>query len=69
KTAKIKILSQNELELPQDQIGLAGSPTSIVRIFRPQWSRSGQIEQAGNNESLSAALTALDSMLDSKGLS
>lgn len=68
KKAEIKVLTQTELKLPPEQVGLTGSPTGIVRIFRPQWSRGGQMEQVTNDQSLHDAVSSLNAMLNAKGL-
>jgi len=43
KSAKITILTQKELDLDPQQIGLCGSPTQVVKIFTPAPRCGGQI--------------------------
>ncbi|MFA5093075.1 MAG: electron transfer flavoprotein subunit beta/FixA family protein [Candidatus Omnitrophota bacterium] len=43
KSAKITTLTQKELELDPQQIGLCGSPTQVVKIFTPTPRVGGQI--------------------------
>ena len=43
KSAKITILTQKELDLDPQQIGLCGSPTQVVKIFTPTPRQGGQI--------------------------
>ncbi len=43
KSAKITILTQKELNLDPQQIGLCGSPTQVVKIFTPTPRQGGQI--------------------------
>jgi len=43
KSAKIVILTQKELALDPQQIGLCGSPTQVVKIFTPQPRAGGQM--------------------------
>ncbi len=43
KSAKINILTQKELNLDPQQIGLCGSPTQVVKIFTPAPRVGGQI--------------------------
>jgi len=43
KNAKITILTQKELDLDPQQIGLCGSPTQVVKIFTPTPRVGGQI--------------------------
>jgi electron transfer flavoprotein beta subunit len=43
KSAKIITLTQKELNLDSQQIGLCGSPTQVVKIFTPTPRQGGQI--------------------------
>ncbi len=43
KNAKITMLTQKELELDPQQIGLCGSPTQVVKIFTPAPRLGGQM--------------------------
>lgn len=43
KQAKITLLTQKELNLDPQQIGLCGSPTQVVKIFTPPQRTGGQI--------------------------
>jgi electron transfer flavoprotein beta subunit len=43
KSAKITALTQKELNLDPQQIGLCGSPTQVVKIFTPKPRAGGQI--------------------------
>ncbi|MCX5706069.1 MAG: electron transfer flavoprotein subunit beta/FixA family protein [Candidatus Omnitrophica bacterium] len=43
KSAKINLLTQKELNLDPQQIGLCGSPTQVVKIFTPPQREGGQI--------------------------
>ena len=43
KSAKIVILTQKELALDPQQIGLCGSPTQVVKIFTPKPRAGGQM--------------------------
>jgi electron transfer flavoprotein beta subunit len=43
KSAKITILTQKELNLDPQQIGLCGSPTQVVKIFTPKPRVGGQV--------------------------
>ena len=43
KSAKIVILTQKELNLDPQQIGLCGSPTQVVKIFTPAPRSGGQM--------------------------
>ena len=43
KSAKITILTQKELNLDSQNIGLCGSPTQVVKIFTPPQRQGGQM--------------------------
>jgi electron transfer flavoprotein beta subunit len=43
KSAKITVLTQKELGLDAQSIGLCGSPTQVVKIFTPPQRSGGQI--------------------------
>ena len=43
KSAKITMLTQKELDLDPQQIGLCGSPTQVVKIFTPPHRQGGQV--------------------------
>jgi electron transfer flavoprotein beta subunit len=45
KSAKITLLTQKQLNLDPQQIGLCGSPTQVVKIFTPPQRQGGQILQ------------------------
>ncbi len=45
KSASIKILTQKELNLDEQSIGLCGSPTQVVKIFTPAQRKGGEILQ------------------------
>ena len=45
KSAKITLLTQKQLNLDPQQIGLCGSPTQVVKIFTPPQRKGGQILQ------------------------
>lgn len=59
----IKVYSQSELHLPEECIGRNGSPTSIVRLFRPQWTRKTVVHRVTDESSLAIAVEALVSFL------
>lgn len=52
-------LSNKELELPADAIGLAGSPTRVLKIFHPPITRECQMINAGNDLEIAAAVSRL----------
>jgi electron transfer flavoprotein beta subunit len=42
KTAELKILTANDLGLDENEIGLNGSPTQVIRIFSPDLKKEGE---------------------------
>lgn len=58
KSAKIITLTQKELNLNTDSIGLAGSPTQVVKIFTPPQRIGGQM-LSGETEEICAKLVDL----------
>ena len=58
KSAKITILTQKELNLDPQAIGLCGSPTQVVKIFTPAQRQGGQI-LSGEIPEVCAKLVAL----------
>ncbi len=45
KSIQIPVLTNKELKLPEDKIGLNGSPTQVVEIFTPEHKVGGKIFQ------------------------
>ncbi len=56
--AEIKTITQSELNLPSDRIGLAGSPTRIVRVFHPHLTRTSRTIQVTDDATLAQAVEA-----------
>ncbi|MDI6606629.1 MAG: electron transfer flavoprotein subunit beta, partial [Candidatus Omnitrophota bacterium] len=50
KSAKITLLTQKELNLDSQAIGLCGSPTQVVKIFTPPQRGSGQMLSGETSE-------------------
>jgi electron transfer flavoprotein beta subunit len=51
KKAEIPILTAEDIEADEERLGLKGSPTRVVKIFRPQVARKGTVVPvAGNPE-------------------
>ncbi|MDP1853221.1 MAG: electron transfer flavoprotein subunit beta/FixA family protein [Candidatus Omnitrophota bacterium] len=50
KSAKIAVLTQKELNLDPQAIGLCGSPTQVVKIFTPPQRTGGQMLSGDNQE-------------------
>ncbi len=66
KKAEIPVLTANDIKVDDDKIGLKGSPTRVVKIFRPQVARKGNIVSAVEN--LEGAVNGLVGFLEEKGL-
>lgn len=66
KKAEIPLLSADDIKVDDDKIGLKGSPTRVVRIFRPKVARTGHIVSAA--EDLEGAVNGLVSFLEEKNL-
>lgn len=63
----IKTLGQQELELPQETIGLAGSPTRVVKIFHPQVVRKCRLFTASGSENTESAVRDLVAAIKDSG--
>jgi len=58
KSAKITVLTQKELNLDPQSIGLCGSPTQVVKIFTPPHRTGGQVI-TGETDEIAEKLVAL----------
>lgn len=61
--AFIPVLTLDDLGLPDDSVGLAGSPTRVVGIFRPKFSRNPTLHTHDNS---GVAVDALIDLLSEK---
>jgi electron transfer flavoprotein beta subunit len=50
KRAKIKEITNNELDIPPEKIGLEGSFTRVVKIFEPETHEAGEIVDGSTEE-------------------
>jgi len=66
KKAEIPLLTADDIGVDEDKIGLKGSPTRVVKIFRPQVARKGNIVSAA--EDLEGAVNGLVNFLEEKNL-
>ncbi|MFA7231260.1 MAG: electron transfer flavoprotein subunit beta/FixA family protein [Victivallaceae bacterium] len=68
KAAEIKILTLAELDVDKKMIGLEGSPTRVVKIFRPQVTRNGKIVHVADEKQLAAATEEFFNFLHTRGV-
>jgi electron transfer flavoprotein beta subunit len=68
KKTHIPLWGPEELEIAPDQIGLQGSPTRVIKIFRPQIARGGEKAVALENPSIAGAIDRLMQFLQKKDL-
>jgi electron transfer flavoprotein beta subunit len=66
--AEIPVWGPEELQVPGDEVGLKGSPTRVVKIFRPKITRQGQKIPAGDEQAVSSAVDRLLQFLQQKEL-
>lgn len=64
--AEIPVVGAAELDIPDDRLGLAGSPTRVVRVSYPHVVRKGRILSA--KDGLDAALDEILGVLESRGI-
>jgi electron transfer flavoprotein beta subunit len=62
--AEVRMLSHEELGLDPDAVGLSGSPTRVVRIFRPSFARSTVLH---TQDGSGAAVDAFVNLLADRG--
>ncbi|MEA4883102.1 MAG: electron transfer flavoprotein subunit beta/FixA family protein [Clostridia bacterium] len=65
RNAQIPVLGPDELGLSRDRLGLGGSPTRVVSVFRPKFSRATVLHQQDNS---GKAADALVEFLNQRGL-
>ncbi|WP_176011634.1 electron transfer flavoprotein subunit beta/FixA family protein [Victivallis sp. Marseille-Q1083] len=68
KAAAIPVLNQQQLQLPEEYIGLKGSPTRVVKIFRPPLTRRCTLLRAGDSKQLNRHVAALRQFLQTREL-
>lgn len=68
KRVEIPVLTPETLDVKEDCIGLKGSPTSVVKIFRPQVTRQGERHVIQDDGDLERAVERLVAYLREKGV-
>jgi electron transfer flavoprotein beta subunit len=66
--AEIPVWSAADLGLSADQVGLGGSPTRVVKIFRPSLARKCETVVVRDEAGVSQAVDRLVAMLKGRGL-
>jgi len=66
KKAEIPILAPEDIDVDETRIGLKGSPTRVVKTFRPQVARKGSILDAGKD--LEGTVNGLIEFLEEKAI-
>ncbi|MDR2748134.1 MAG: electron transfer flavoprotein subunit beta/FixA family protein [Treponema sp.] len=66
--APIPVFSAETMELDAEKLGLAGSPTRVVKITSPKVTRGGKTIRVQDEDSLQTAVDELMRLLETKGL-
>jgi len=66
KNAEIPILGKNELHIDTSKVGLQGSPTRVVKIFKPKLARKCEKVSASNDKSMDDSVNKLLGFLEIK---
>lgn len=66
RSLEIPVYNSKSLGVPEDKLGLKGSPTRVVKIHRPQVTRKGTILKAKDEETLSKSINELIYFLEEK---
>jgi electron transfer flavoprotein beta subunit len=66
--AEIPTMTAEDLQLDVEQIGLTGSPTRVVKIFRPTVVRQCDTVRVQDDKSLVEAVEKLADFLSQRGL-
>jgi electron transfer flavoprotein beta subunit len=68
KTVEIPLIGPDDLQVSADCIGLKGSPTQVVKIFRPQVTRQGEQYTIKEERDLDQSVERLIAFLQEKNL-
>lgn len=66
RTIDIPVYSGEDIGIPEEEIGLKGSPTKVVKIYRPQITRKGTLLVVKDEKTLSESIDRLISFLEEK---
>lgn len=64
----VPVLNTGNMELDAGKLGLAGSPTRVLKIGSPAITRGGRTIQVRDEDSLASAVDEFMALLESKGL-
>ena len=59
RSAEIAVLSNENLELPSNEVGLKGSPTRVAKVFSPKVARDCEMAEADSPEGMERAVERL----------
>ena len=68
KAADVPVWTPKDMDLDPAKLGLDGSPTRVVKIFKPKVARQCQKLPAGDEQSIAAAVDTLVAFLQSRDL-
>ena len=68
RTAKIEIWGPEDLDVEREKLGLAGSPTRVIKIFRPKLSRECRMIDALDESKVERGVEELVAFLKDKNL-
>jgi electron transfer flavoprotein beta subunit len=63
---EIPVYKSRDIGIPEDKLGLKGSPTRVVKIHHPQVTRKGTILSIKDERILSESINRLLSFLEEK---
>ncbi len=66
--AQVPVVTAGDLDLDKSQLGLTGSPTRVVKIFRPKVARQCDMHRVVDEQSCREAVDRLASFLDQRDL-
>ncbi len=68
RSAEIPVWKPGDLDVDPDKLGLKGSPTRVVKIFRPKLSRKCRMVSAGDEQKVHSAVSELVEFLQDRNL-
>ena len=62
----IPVYSGRDIGIPEEELGLKGSPTRVIKIYRPQVTRKGKLFQVKDDHTLAESIDLLISFMEEK---